>query len=204
MKKFFLIPLMTLVCSVMAWGTEIVVNDFASLKNALSAEGTADVVKLGQDITYTANGSTDYLLNIERSLTLDGQGHKIIGWGKCNANHDEGKTYYILTPLAINFGEAASNLDVTVKNISMSTLANTKSSSHEIGLMVFDKVSKCPSNWRKGQSVFNVVDEYYGVARMVQFIDRVDCFYDNSKIDEFLSKAYNRLIEISNEQTAIR
>ena len=79
MKKFFLIPLMTLVCSVMTWGSEVVVNDFATLKTQLSASGTADVVKLGQDIAYPTNGSD--LLNIERSLTLDGQGHKISGYG---------------------------------------------------------------------------------------------------------------------------
>ena len=142
MKRFFLIPLLTLVCSVMAWGSEITVSNFADLKAQLSASGTADVVKLANDIAYPANGDVNYLLNIERSLTLDGQGYKITGWGKCNANHDAGKTYYILTPLAINFGEEASNLDVTVKNITMSTVANKTTGLHEVGLMVFDGVSK--------------------------------------------------------------
>lgn len=50
-------------------------------------------------------------------------------------------------------------------------------------------------NWRKGQSVFNVVDEHYGVARSVQFIDHVDCFYNDDKISEFLTKAYIKLTE---------
>jgi hypothetical protein len=43
-----------------------------------------------------------------------------------------------------------------------------------------------PKQWREGQFVFNRVDELYGVARHVQFIDHVDCFYDDSQIDEFL------------------
>ena len=45
-----------------------------------------------------------------------------------------------------------------------------------------------PPNWREGQFVFNRVDELYGVARAIQFIDKVDCFYDDSKIDEFIAR----------------
>ena len=129
---------MAMLCTVMAWGSEIVVNNFNDLKTALSAEGTADVVKLGQDIAYATNGSD--LLNIQRSLTLDGQGHKITGWGTCNSNHG-GTAYYVLTPLAINYGEEASNLDVTLKNLTTSTVSNT-AKKHEIGLTVMDKVAK--------------------------------------------------------------
>jgi hypothetical protein len=47
-----------------------------------------------------------------------------------------------------------------------------------------------PKNWRDGQFVFNYIDEKYGVARSVQFIDGVDCFYDDSKIEEFISRSY--------------
>lgn len=43
-----------------------------------------------------------------------------------------------------------------------------------------------PSYIRLGQFVFNYIDETYGVARHVQFVDKVDCFYDDSKIDAFL------------------
>ena len=62
---------------------------------------------------------------------------------------------------------------------------------------VYDLVQECPRNWRKGQSVFNVVDSKYGVARDVQFKDGVDCFYDDNQIDKFLEAAYKRLNEIS-------
>lgn len=58
---------------------------------------------------------------------------------------------------------------------------------------VLSLVDECPRSWRRGQSVFNVVDAKYGVARTIQFIDGVDCFYDNEQIDEFLKKSYERL-----------
>lgn len=49
--------------------------------------------------------------------------------------------------------------------------------------------------WRTGQSVFNLLDLHiYGkVARDVKDFDNVDCFYDDSKIEEFIKCAYDRL-----------
>ena len=53
-----------------------------------------------------------------------------------------------------------------------------------------------PSNWREGQFVFNRVEELYGrVAREVQFEDKVDCFYRDEEIDNFLVCVFNRLIK---------
>lgn len=46
-----------------------------------------------------------------------------------------------------------------------------------------------PKNWREGQAVFNYVDEVYGVARIVQFHENIDCFYDDSQIDAFIVKS---------------
>lgn len=59
---------------------------------------------------------------------------------------------------------------------------------------VMNLVSECPKNWRKGQSVFNVIDEKYGVARNVQFIDHIDCFYDDDNIESFLTAAYKWVV----------
>ena len=51
-----------------------------------------------------------------------------------------------------------------------------------------------PKDWRKGQFVFNYIELKYGnVAREVQYQDKIDCFYDNNKINEFLEAAYKRL-----------
>jgi len=46
------------------------------------------------------------------------------------------------------------------------------------------------SHLRKGQFVFNYIDANYGVARYVQFIDGIDCFYNDDKIDQFIDKCY--------------
>lgn len=50
-----------------------------------------------------------------------------------------------------------------------------------------------PPYWRKGQFVFNYIDQIYGIARKVQYIDRVDCFYNDDKIDAFLECVIKRL-----------
>lgn len=47
---------------------------------------------------------------------------------------------------------------------------------------------------RKGQFIFNYIEYIYGeVAREVQFIDDIDCFYDDDLIDAFITACYLRL-----------
>lgn len=58
---------------------------------------------------------------------------------------------------------------------------------------VMSLIEECPKCWRKGQSVFNIVDSKYGVARDVQFKDGIDCFYVDDQIEPFLKAAYKRL-----------
>lgn len=43
---------------------------------------------------------------------------------------------------------------------------------------------------RYGQSIFNDIDLRYGIARTAQFEKGVDCFYDDTKVDEFLDTCY--------------
>lgn len=53
---------------------------------------------------------------------------------------------------------------------------------------------RIPTHWRHGQFVFNRVEELFGgIAREVQFMDRIDCFYDDTKIDRFLDAVLIRL-----------
>ena len=54
---------------------------------------------------------------------------------------------------------------------------------------IYTWMSEKPKNWREGQAVFNYVDEVYGVARIVQFHENIDCFYDDSQIDAFIVKS---------------
>jgi hypothetical protein len=65
---------------------------------------------------------------------------------------------------------------------------------------LWEEVAKSPKDWRKGQAVFNVIDEKWNVARKVQFEDGVDCFYDDKQIDLFIDKAW---IRIYNQQENI-
>ena len=46
---------------------------------------------------------------------------------------------------------------------------------------------------RKGQAVFNIVEGLYEVSREVQFEDKIDCFFDDNKIDDFLKATWNRI-----------
>lgn len=46
-----------------------------------------------------------------------------------------------------------------------------------------------PKQWRLGQFVFNFIDTKYGIARMIQFDYKTDCFYDDSQIDDFIKIA---------------
>lgn len=59
--------------------------------------------------------------------------------------------------------------------------------------MLWSWVGNCPKEWRRGQAVFNVIEERFGVARDVQFEDGVDCFYDDSKINEFIECSWKRI-----------
>ena len=58
---------------------------------------------------------------------------------------------------------------------------------------VLAEIDDCPKDWRKGQSVFNVVNQLYGVARYVQFNRGIDCFYRDDKIEEFLEACWDVL-----------
>lgn len=47
---------------------------------------------------------------------------------------------------------------------------------------------------RLGQFVFNRANELYGnVARQVQYLDNVDCYYHDDQVDNFINKVWNRL-----------
>jgi hypothetical protein len=58
---------------------------------------------------------------------------------------------------------------------------------------VFKNIKTLPENWRKGQKVFNYIDEKYGVARTIQFDYHIDCFYNNNLIDKFIEESYKLL-----------
>lgn len=52
-----------------------------------------------------------------------------------------------------------------------------------------------PKDWRFGQAVFNYIEKTYGVARDVQFIDNIDCFYHDEDVERFIIASYRRYFE---------
>lgn len=52
-----------------------------------------------------------------------------------------------------------------------------------------------PKDWRDGQFVFNYINDNYLVARYVQFINGVDCFYDDENIDAFIVRCYENIMK---------
>lgn len=75
-------------------------------------------------------------------------------------------------------------------------------------LLTLINLNKKPPHIRKGQYIFNWIDKhcqysvrddafnkntYSSIARDVQFIDKIDCFYNDSKIDEFLDACVKRI-----------
>lgn len=71
---------------------------------------------------------------------------------------------------------------------------------------LFDEINEAinhkPAEWRRGQFVFNYIDEKYGIAREVQFKHGIDCFYDDNNIDKFLNCAAT-LLNKRDKQTNI-
>lgn len=52
---------------------------------------------------------------------------------------------------------------------------------------------------RKGQAIFNYVDENYGIAREAQIVHKIDCYYFDEKIEEFIQCTYNILKDLNDE-----
>lgn len=58
---------------------------------------------------------------------------------------------------------------------------------------ILENLENKPKEWRDGQYVFNYINEHYDVARTVQYIDDIDCFHNNDKIDRFIKACYERI-----------
>ena len=64
---------------------------------------------------------------------------------------------------------------------------------------IMEAMTEKPVSWRKGQFVFNYIDQVYGIARIAQFQKGVDCFYFDDAIDEFIDVCYSILEEFENK-----
>lgn len=66
---------------------------------------------------------------------------------------------------------------------------------------VYSAMINKPDRWREGQFVFNYIEAKYSseITRGVQFEDKVDCFYEDSEIDDFIEKCSDRINKIAQE-----
>lgn len=110
MRKFFLIPLLTLVCSVMAWGTVRTAGTIEELTSALAAAVDGDEIQLTADINY-GYPSTAGVINITKSITLNGQGHTLTG----ASSRPDGQT----SQWATIWVNPSNMVDATIKNITI-------------------------------------------------------------------------------------
>ena len=106
MKKLFLIPLMACFSCVMAFATVRTAGTYQELQDALT-DADCDEIQLTADFGYPTNGSG--LINITKSVTIDGQNHTISGYGSRGGNN---------TTIAINQG-GANFVAVTLKDLTI-------------------------------------------------------------------------------------
>lgn len=58
---------------------------------------------------------------------------------------------------------------------------------------ILEGLKNKPKELRDGQYVFNYINEHYDVARTVQYVDGIDCFYNDNEIDKFIEVCYERI-----------
>lgn len=117
MKKLFLIPLLACFSCVMAWAEDAHVSNIADLKSAIT-NASVGTIYLDADIEYTDDTQGNQL-NIARSLTIDGQGHTLSGYGK--------RTSSVYNIFSINNGGGSAMVDVVFKDLNMIITKNTVS-----------------------------------------------------------------------------
>ncbi len=54
-------------------------------------------------------------------------------------------------------------------------------------------VNKKNKEWRLGQTIFNVISDYCGSIADQFRGTNVDCFYDDNKIDDFISSIFDAI-----------
>ena len=123
MKKFFLIPLMTLVCSVMAWGAVVDVAQVGDVvyqsNTALSANNPpiykSDAAAFTAAITAanSADGQTVVLLKTIAEATSESSDEKTIS---ANMTIDGQGQYSIPRSFTVNKGKTLTLKDVTVND----------------------------------------------------------------------------------------
>ena len=119
-------------------GNVYTVNNFDELWFTINTAVDGDVITLAADIAYPTNGQAANLLNITKSITIDGKGYTLSGWSKANIGIN--RTTNESVTLAVNYGgESSAALDVTIKNI---TVTNSGTGDRSMAVIAYDGVEK--------------------------------------------------------------
>ena len=137
---------MSLLTCVMAWGADAHVSTIDDLKTAV-ANTDVTTIYLDADITSGYAGTTvGSQINITRSLTIDGQGHTLSGYGKRNSSG-------VKNTISIT---GASMVDVTIKNLNIENPATDNCRPLEtrgnISSLTLENVSITANNAASGNS----------------------------------------------------
>ena len=111
---------------------------YTSLEAAIDAAEDGDTVTLLAYVAYETNGSG--LFNITKSITLDGNGHKISGYGSRSGNK---------TTLAINFN-GTEKVSVELKNLTIDNDGNKGRAVETRGNIESLKITNCKFNCTGG------------------------------------------------------
>lgn len=145
----------------------------------------------------TTNGSIDGD-EVGVSLVIDGYEPGIEVWYMDYANWLEEKIEDLELKLKseskqteISKIKIGKNYDIAISKIKRKDIKEFKL--EDFRTEVLSALESKPEKWRDGQFVFNYIDATYGVARHVQFVEGVDCFYDDAQIDEFIVRSYKEI-----------
>lgn len=109
-------------------------NFYESISAAVAAAQSGDTVTLLKDVAYATNGND--LFNITKSITLDGNGHKITGYGNRSGNN---------TTLAIN-NSGTDMVSVELKNLTIDNAGTSGRAVETRGNIASLKITNCKFN----------------------------------------------------------
>lgn len=98
---------------------------------------------------------------------------------------------------SVNAGINLQNIILTPNKVNKHQIKSDKNNEMNFDTFkkeIYDALKYKPDFWRNGRFVFNYIEENYGgVGGYVELIEGVNCYYDDEKIDEFISLCYKNL-----------
>ena len=98
---------------------------------------------------------------------------------------------------SVNAGINLQNIILTPNKVNKHQIKSDKNNEMNFDTFkkeIYNALKYKPDFWPNGRFVFNYIEENYGgVGSYVELIEGVNCYYDDEKIDEFISLCYKNL-----------